>query len=86
MAGMGDCPHRHAELMHASFSDTDVDNQSNQRHSCHSVCKCPCAGTPALVFLLPALPAMLAAQSVANIAFQSLPAAPVASLLRPPIV
>ncbi len=79
-AMQSDCPH-HPQ---ASMTSVPADH-TDTGHSCHSGCKCPCAGTPALMFVLPTLPAALPEHPLDNINFQSLPLAPVATLLRPPI-
>lgn len=77
-----DCPHHH---MQASLTSVPAADHPDTGHSCHSVCKCPCAGTPALMFVLPTLPGVLPEHPLDNVDFQSPSLAPVATLLRPPI-
>lgn len=89
-AAMEECPQHHQAMMQGEVAGETTglaaaDADDLVKHPCKSACKCPCAGTPALMAVLPALEAM-PLQS-----FLLLPqiAAPLLSvsarLLRPPI-
>jgi hypothetical protein len=78
-----DCPHHHQQA--ATDGHPVTADQRDTGHACHSGCKCPCAGTPALMFVLPTLPVAVSEHPLGSADFHSLPSAPVASLLRPPI-
>jgi hypothetical protein len=77
-----DCPHHHAQQLQ-SAAQTD-DHRSG--HACHAVCKCPCAGTAALMSALPSVSVAVSDSPVMHVDFYNPPLAPVANLLRPPII
>jgi hypothetical protein len=88
-----DCPHEHMQMSdgeRAADIQNDhhagaADGAHHTGNSCHSACKCPCAGTPALAFIASDVPGTVPEHPVSAPEFQSLLFAPVASLLRPPI-
>ena len=77
-----DCPHHHSQQLQSAVP-TD-DHQAG--HACHAVCKCPCAGTAALMFALPSVSLAVSDSPLMLVDFYNPPLAPVANLLRPPIV
>lgn len=76
-----DCPHQQQQPPLKNHAPDEKDTG----HACQTACKCPCASTPALTFVLPTLPQMVASTPVSHIDFHSLPHSAIANLLRPPI-
>jgi hypothetical protein len=89
MAAMPEHPHCAQAASHDHTGDHAgmlmTEHAAGHAHCCQLACKCPCASTPALAIALPVMPAASPDHALSMVSFSSLPAPPVANLLRPPI-